>query len=151
MPYVNNIKEDGVTYDIQAKALDPTLDATILRKSELVNGFTQTTPGVNALDAAAGKSLNDSLSNYATKTDLADCVRMPYVTAEIPANSTSVRVTASVPSGYSFIGWCYCSSLGWLGHVYASSNEATTVFYTSSGSSSSARRFNVFYLVLKNA
>lgn len=72
MPYVNNIKEDGVTYDIQAKALDPTLDATILRKSELVNGFTQTTPGVNALDAAAGKSLNDSLSNYATKTNLAN-------------------------------------------------------------------------------
>lgn len=104
-------------------------------------------------------SENDSFANfqtevasdYATKTDLADCVRMPYVNAEIPANSTSVRVTASVPSGYSFIGWCYCSSLGWLGHVYASSNEATTVFYTSSGSSSSARRFNAFYLVLKNA
>lgn len=34
-----------------------------LFKSNLVNGFTQTTPGVNALDAAAGKSLNDSLSN----------------------------------------------------------------------------------------
>lgn len=128
MSYINQIVEDGVTYDISAK--------------NLVNGFTQTTPGVNALDAAAGKTL---------KTDLADCVRMPYVNAEIPANSTSVRVTASVPSGYRFIGWCYCSSLGWLGHVYASSNEATTAFYTSSGSSSSARRFNAFYLVLKNA
>lgn len=70
MPYVNNIKEDGVTYDIQAKALDPTLDATILRKSELVNGFTQTTPGVNALDAAAGKTLNDSLANNARMVTL---------------------------------------------------------------------------------
>ena len=49
MSYINQIVEDGVTYDIAAK--------------NLVNGFTQTTPGVNALDAAAGKSLNDSLSN----------------------------------------------------------------------------------------
>lgn len=47
MSYINQIVEDGVTYDIAAK--------------NLVNGFTQTTPGVNALDAAAGKSLNDSL------------------------------------------------------------------------------------------
>ena len=47
MSYINQIVEDGVTYDIAAK--------------NLVNGFTQTTAGVNALDAAAGKSLNDSL------------------------------------------------------------------------------------------
>lgn len=51
MSYINQIVKDGVTYDIAAK--------------NLVNGFTQTTPGVNALDAAAGKSLNDSLANYA--------------------------------------------------------------------------------------
>ena len=49
MSYINQIVEDGVTYDIAAK--------------NLVNGFTQTTAGVNALDAAAGKSLNDSLAN----------------------------------------------------------------------------------------
>lgn len=60
MSYINQIVEDGVTYDIQAKALDSTLDATILKKSNLVNGFTQTTAGVNALDAAAGKTLNDN-------------------------------------------------------------------------------------------
>lgn len=36
-----------------------------LFKSNLVNGFTQTTPGVNALDAAAGKSLNDALATKA--------------------------------------------------------------------------------------
>lgn len=35
-----------------------------LFKSNLVNGFTQTTAGVNALDAAAGKSLNDALTNH---------------------------------------------------------------------------------------
>ena len=82
MPYVKTINEDGVVSDIMAKAIDPTLDATILKKADLVNGFTQTTPGVNALDAAAGKSLNDSLSNCATKTEL--------------ANSTFQRI--SVPS-----------------------------------------------------
>lgn len=53
MPYVKTINEDGVVSDIMAKALDPDV---------LVNGFTQTTAGVNALDAAAGKTLNDSLS-----------------------------------------------------------------------------------------
>lgn len=34
-----------------------------LFKSNLVNGFTQTTANVNALDAAAGKTLNDSISS----------------------------------------------------------------------------------------
>lgn len=63
MSYINQIVEDGVTYDIAAK--------------NLVNGFTQTTPGVNALDAAAGKSLNDAFEN--SKHD----------TATIPANSTT--------------------------------------------------------------
>lgn len=53
MSYVKTINEDGVVSDIMAKAIDPDL---------LINGFTQTTPGVNALDAAAGKTLNDSLS-----------------------------------------------------------------------------------------
>lgn len=65
MPYVKTINEDGVVSDIMAVALDSELDATLLHKSELVNGFTQTTPGVNALDAAAGKSLNDSLASKA--------------------------------------------------------------------------------------
>ena len=74
MSYINQIVEDGVTYDIQAKALDSTLDATILKKSNLVNGFTQTTPGVNALDAAAGKSLNDSLANKAYRGQLSETI-----------------------------------------------------------------------------
>lgn len=72
MPYVKTINEDGVVSDIMAKALDPTLDATLLHTSNLINGFTQTTAGQNALDAAAGKSLNDSLSNCATKAELAN-------------------------------------------------------------------------------
>lgn len=151
MSYVKTIKEDGVVSDIMAVALDPTLDATILHKSELVNGFTQTTAGVNALDAAAGKSLNDSLSNCATKTELADCIRMKYVNVTIPADATNVQASATIDSGYRFIGWCYCASVGWLGHVYASSNTSTAVFYTSSGSSSSERKFNAFYLLEKNA
>lgn len=78
MPYVKTINEDGVVSDIMAKALDPTLDAAVLKHTNLQNDFTQTEAGVNALDAAAGKTLNDSLAtlstdvstNYATKTDL---------------------------------------------------------------------------------
>lgn len=53
MSYVKTINEDGAVSDIMAKALDP---------ATLVNGFTQTTAGEKALDAAAGKTLNDSLS-----------------------------------------------------------------------------------------
>lgn len=49
MSYINQIVEDRVAYDIAAK--------------NLVDGFTQDTPGVNALDAAAGKRLNTSLAN----------------------------------------------------------------------------------------
>lgn len=90
MPYVKTISEDGVVSDIMAKALDPTLDATVLHKSELVNGFTQTTPGVNALDAAAGKSLNDSLSNCATKTDLTNITPSVVVNESNPSGYTSV-------------------------------------------------------------
>ena len=48
MSYINQIKVDNTTYDIGAK--------------NLVNGFTQTTAGANALDAAAGKTLNDTLT-----------------------------------------------------------------------------------------
>lgn len=121
-------------------------------KANLVDGFTQSTAGVNALDAHAGKTLNDSLSNCATKTELADCVRMPYINATIPANTATVgNITATVPSGYTFIGWVYCSSLGWMGHVYPASNNQTTSFWTSNGNSTNARKFNAFYLVRKNA
>lgn len=59
MSNINQIQVDSATYDIEAKALDSTLDATILKNSNLVNGFTQDTAGVNALDAAAGKTLYD--------------------------------------------------------------------------------------------
>lgn len=106
MSYVKTINEDGSVSDIMAKALDPTLDASlvhhsevtqatdvttagkvadarvsktlndaintlddaintldgaVVKKSNLVNGFTQTTAGVNALDAVAGKTLHDRM------------------------------------------------------------------------------------------
>lgn len=72
MPYVKTINEDGVVSDIMAKALDPELDAAVLKRTNLVNGFTQDTAGINALDAKAGKTLNDSVSNCATKAELAN-------------------------------------------------------------------------------
>lgn len=99
MAYVKKVKRDNAQYDIKAVALDAQLDATLLHKSNLVNGFTQTTPGVNALDAAAGKSLNDSLANlstdvstnYATKTDLSNRVS---VFSPSPGAVTTVTIKA---------------------------------------------------------
>lgn len=70
MSYINQIKVDNTTYDVQAKALDSTLDATLIHKSNLVDGFTQSAAGVNALDAAAGKTLNDTLKNFKTNSNL---------------------------------------------------------------------------------
>lgn len=46
--------------------------ADILRKSELVNGATQTVVGVSALDAAFGKTLYDSLYFKGTTANLTD-------------------------------------------------------------------------------
>lgn len=104
MSYVKTINEDGTVSDIMAKALDATLDATlvhtadvtqatnvttagkvadarvsktlsdaintldgvVVKKANLVNGFTQTTAGVNALDAVAGKTLYDRLDGFCT-------------------------------------------------------------------------------------
>lgn len=68
MTYVKKINEDGVVSDIMAVALDPDLDETLVHKSELVNGFTQTDAGENALDAAAGKTLNDNKANKSAPT-----------------------------------------------------------------------------------
>ena len=133
MSYINQIVEDGVTYDIQAKALDSTLDATILKKSNLVNGFTQTTPGVNALDAAAGKSLNDSLANlstdvstnYATKTDLTNIVKIQSVTAtETLASGASVAngsITLPTITGY--------TPISLLNHTVGGSGSTSVVVY----------------------
>lgn len=39
-----------------------TLDGEVVKKANLVNGFTQTTAGQNALDAVAGKTLNDNFN-----------------------------------------------------------------------------------------
>lgn len=41
-----------------------TLDGAVVKKADLVNGFTQTTAGVNALDAVAGKTLHDRMDGF---------------------------------------------------------------------------------------
>ena len=75
---------------------------------------------------------------------------MQYINVTIPANTATVSsITATVPSGYTFIGWVYCASLGWMGHVYPASNSQTTSFWTSNGNSANERKFNAFYLVRK--
>lgn len=77
---------------------------------------------------------------------------MLSVSATIPANTATVDgVSATVPSGYTFLGWVYCSSQGWMGHVYPANNGQYASFWTSNGNSTNARKFNAFYLVRKNA
>lgn len=105
MSYVKTINEDGVVSDIMAKALDPTLDATVLHKSELVNGFTQTTAGQNALDAAAGKSLNDSLANnLQTQISKVSRANMSNKTFEFTVPSSSRHFVMAM-SGYFEAQW----------------------------------------------
>ena len=41
-----------------------TLDGKVVKKANLVNGFTQTTAGQNALDAVAGKTLHDRMDGF---------------------------------------------------------------------------------------
>jgi len=41
-----------------------TLDGEVVKKANLVNGFTQTTAGQNALDAVAGKTLHDRMDGF---------------------------------------------------------------------------------------
>lgn len=139
MSYVKTINEDGVVSDIMAKALDPTLDATILKNSNLVNGFTQTTAGVNALDAAAGKTLNDSLANlstdvstnYATKTDLSNSIKsVKYIIRKTTAST-------SIGAGFTAQYWNLTSVSGYtpvaiLEYDFSSSGApaVTVVGYT---------------------
>ena len=89
MAYVKQVVEDGVTSDIKAVALDSTLDATLLHKSELVDGFTQTTAGVNALDAHAGKTLNDTLKNFKTDSNLTTTIDTPLANGFYAMNGSS--------------------------------------------------------------
>lgn len=119
MSYINQIVEDGVTYDIAAK--------------NLVNGFTQTTPGVNALDAAAGKSLNDSLANfqtevasdYALKTELANIVKVQSVTTTetlaAGASVTNGAITLPTITGY--------TPISLLDHTVGGSGSTSVVVY----------------------
>lgn len=85
MPYVKTINEDGVVSDIMAKAIDPDL---------LINGFTQTTPGVNALDAAAGKTLNDAFTNYAN-VQIATLAELDALHASMENNMVRVGYIAA--------------------------------------------------------
>ena len=116
MAYVKQVVEDDTTYDIKAVALDSTLDATLLHKSELVNGFTATTAGEKALDAVAGKTLNDGLSDVAgaisTNSNLTTTIDTPLANGfyamngasavgTFPANSGKYGVLSSIKRGTS--------------------------------------------------
>jgi hypothetical protein len=224
MAFIRKIRRDGKSYDVGAKNLQ--------------NDFTQTEAGVNALDAAAGKTLNDTLNStvkrthaiteivsgadlntYTTEgeyyiainstaenvsnvptllagrltveyslsptdnyklqtyityhgekytressnngaswsswvrdiTTAVDFVKILYVRATLPANQGNVLVGASVPSGYTFVGWVYAATYGWTGHIYPSSSLPQSQFYTSSPIATNDRQFDAFYLVRKSS
>ena len=127
MSYINQIVEDGVTYDIAAK--------------NLVNGFTQTTPGVNALDAAAGKSLNDSLSNTLANWDT---VSVYSGTANIVAPYTDYATASCTLDAGTYIVQAYLEVTGAVSNIgyfakFESTSEilATSTFDRPSGYSPS--------------
>ena len=116
MSDIKQIQVDSTTYDIKAVALDSALDATLIHKSNLVDGFTQSAAGVNALDAHAGKTLNDGLSSVAgaistnsTLTTTIDTMLANGVYAmngasavgTFPANSGKYGVLSSIKRGTS--------------------------------------------------
>ena len=150
MSYINQIVEDGVTYDIAAK--------------NLVNGFTQTTAGVNALDAAAGKSLNDSLANfqtevasdYALKTDLTNIVRVGAVeeTLQLESGASTSSGSVAIPtvSGYTAISVLdhNVSGSGSTGcYVYGTwLRNSTTIGYKAKNAGTGAATLTLSFKVL---
>ena len=80
----------------------------------------------------------------------APIIKMKYITAAMPANANHTgSISASIDSGYQFMGWCYCASVSWVGHIYPAANTASTTFWTTSATSTSNRNFNAFYLLRK--
>ena len=80
----------------------------------------------------------------------APMIKMKYITAAMPANANHTgSISASIDSGYQFMGWCYCASVSWVGHIYPAVNTASTTFWTTNATSTSDRNFNAFYLLRK--
>lgn len=93
MSYINQIVEDGVTYDIAAK--------------NLVNGFTQTASGVNALDAAAGKTLNETKVGTLYVETLAALFTAVNAASKPILFEGSNAVYAALTGASSSSSWCY--------------------------------------------
>lgn len=91
----------------------------------------------------------NSGSTWKAWTCTSDDIIMRSVSATIPANAGNVNVTATSVSGYTFIGWVYAASQGWVGPIYPASNSATTAFYTPA-TAGTARNFNAFYLLKRS-
>lgn len=118
-----------------------------LFKTNLVNGFTQTTAGVNALDAAAGKTLNDALANVITnmggvQIDV-DSVAANGGTKTITASQLYVIIGSSTSNHAIF----QCRSGIVITHASAGSSitcTASGTTYTLSNGSTSAARYIAF-------
>lgn len=70
------------------------------------------------------------------------------VIATIPANSTSVTITATLNSNETFLLWINCVSSGWVGFVYPSDpDQQTSYIWTTSSAVSTARTVFCYYFV----
>lgn len=150
------VGENGSTIFGKIRKYLSDLKTNYLAKSNLVNGFTQTAAGTNALDAAAGKTLNDSISSL--KTDLTNILRYGQITmpstVSIPANSiATVTVTYDKPltNNAAPIFSIYSQTTGVLGVPKVAlatfdKNGFTAYIYIEDPTSS--RRPSIYYFVL---
>lgn len=157
------VNETGSTIFGKIRKFLSDLKANYVSKTMMTTSTIIDTEGQAVADAKAIKSLNDSLANlstdvstnYATKTELAnslsDLVKMQWVVATIPANETVARnVSATIPSGYKWLGWNRAMSTGWVGYIYPAGGNRTTDFWTDSSATTSDRSFTAYYLVIKD-
>ncbi len=118
MAFIRKIRRDGKSYDVGAKNLQ--------------NDFTQTEAGVNALDAAAGKSLNDSLaeaSALATRasTALLSASYFPFGTSKtitFTAYTTAAIIFGAIHTGKPFL---YIFANGYLAPVQTNADIAASL------------------------
>lgn len=110
--------ETGATIFGKIKKFLSDIRTNGLFKSNLVNGFTQTTPGVNALDAAAGRSLNESLSNLTPLGTVYSGVAQNGRTISMSGNNCrGIIFGCSTVENRTFITFIYSAATGAWNHV----------------------------------
>ena len=72
------------------------------------------------------------------------------VAGTLPANASSVNLSAPTVSGYEFFCWVNSHSTGWVGTIYSANPIANpSAFWVVGGQTSSARDFSALALYIK--